>query len=579
MLRKVSTQNLEKFTFWVLGFLFLFAMHFHQPHPGGSGLESSFNTFSWIPITVFIGLSLMLLSVRGYLLYSALTVSLAVCALLLLIPAFYPHSQDPMIVGRIYGLLAGLLFFLGLQQLELNESLVKRLLVLVIASIWIEAILGWFQHAVLLPEGLLGFGHSDTRPLGIFKQPNVMASYMSSGLVLSGFMLPFYKDMLNKAERGFAIACLLTPLLVVPMICLLNSRVGWLGAGIGALLILPYLYSRGGGRIAAGWLMLLLLGLLVGTLMLGQTAGGFSTAIAKAGIDAARSEIYPATIRLILENFLFGVGYGNFEPSFNLFAAELYVLGLAGPMVANLDHPHNEILFWAAEGGVLSLAALLWAAYLVLMTVFRARTDYRLALIALFFPLVLHTQTEFPFYHSAVHWILFIVLIFVADFYGNEIRRKKFEPNLLVYVAAVLIPLGTAAFMISTLQAGAILWRYEYDPNAPPDSVLSIRNPMVWRERIMFDVLGRAMFMGLSQGDTSQVMPFIEYAEESLREHPRRNRYQDLILAYQILGQDNEANRIRREAEFRYPTFEFQDLSEGQFVIQTISATPAAERN
>ena len=95
----------------------------------------------------------------------------------------------------------------------------------------------------------------------------------------------------------------------------------------------------------------------------------------------------------------------------------------------------------------------------------------------------------------------------------------------------------------------------------------------------MFDVLGRSMFMGLSQGDTSQVMPFIEYVEESLNEHPRLSRYQDLILAYQILGLGNEAARIRREAEFRYPAVDFQDLSEGQFVIQTITATPEAERN
>ena len=579
MLSKISTQNLENISFWILGFLFLFATHFHQPHPGGYGLESSFNTFSWIPVSAFIGFTLLLLSVRGSVIYSPLLLSLSTCSILLLVPAFYPQSQDPMIVGRLYGLVAGLLVFLGLQQLRVNESQIIKLLSLVLASVWIEAIMGWCQHLVLLPEGLFGFGVSDARPLGIFKQPNVMASFMSAGLVMSGFLIPFYNKMGSRTESICARACLFTPLLVVPIISLLNSRVGWLGAGIGGLLIVPYLFARAGMRAAAGWLLMILLGLFVGYMLLGQTPDGFSTAIAKAGSFGPRAEIYPITLRLILENFFFGVGYGNFEPRFNLFAAELYAAGIAVPVDPNLHHPHNEVLFWAAEGGILSLAGLLIAALLVLMTILRAKPGYSLALVALFFPLVLHTQTEFPFYQSLAHWIVFILLIFVADFYSNEPKRKTFRPNLLVNVAAVLIPLGTAAFMISTLQAGAILWRYEYDPNAPPDSVLSIRNPMVWRERIMFDVLGRAMFMGLSLGDTSQVMPFIEYAEESLNEHPRLNRYQDLILAYQILGQDNEADRIRREAEFRYPAEEFYDLSEGQFVIQTITATPAAERN
>lgn len=576
---KISTQNLENISFWILGFLFLFATHFHQPHPGGYGLESSFNTFSWIPVSAFIGSTLLLLSVRGSIAYSPLLLSLSVCSLLLLVPAFYPQSQDPMIIGRLYGLVAGLLVFLGLQQLRLKESRLIKLLALVLAGVWIEAIMGWCQHLVLLPEGLFGFGVSDPRPLGIFKQPNVMASFMAAGLVLSGFLIPFYNKTGCRTDSICAKACLLTPLLVVPIVSLLNSRVGWLGASIGGLLIVPYLFTRAGTRAATGWLLMILLGLLVGYLLLGQTTGGFSTAIAKAESFGPRAEIYPMTLRLILDNFFFGVGYGNFEPAFNLFAAELYADGIAVPVDPNLHHPHNEVLFWAAEGGILSLAALLFAAILVLMRVIRAKPGHSLALVALFFPLVLHTQTEFPFHQSVAHWIFFILLIFVADFYSDDLKSKRFRPNLLIIVTAFLIPLGTAAFMISTLQAGAILWRYEYDPNAPPDSVLSIRNPMVWRERIMFDVLGRSMFMGLSQGDTSQVMPFIDYVEESLNEHPRLSRYQDLILAYQILGLDNEAARIRREAEFRYPAVEFQDLSEGQLVIQTITATPEAERN
>lgn len=574
MLSSLKTQNPGTSAYWILGFLFLLAMHYHQSHPAGDGLQLSFNTFSWIPISFFLGCSLFQIVSRSSIVYSNLTLGLLASFVLLFIPAFYPDSQDVTALGRFYALIAGLLIFVGLQQLTLSRERLWALFFFVLVAVIIEALYGYAQYFGLIPEGVLGYTPNTRAPWGVFRQPNVMSSFMATGLVLSAFLLPMYANNVAVRSKTAATICLLVPLIVIPIILLLNSRAGWLGALIGSAFMLHYLYRQAGRRVANSWMLMSMLAVPFGLYLLSNSSGGFGQAAAKVQLDPVRVSMYPVIIRMTLENPLLGVGYGNFESDFNAFAADLYSKGLAEPSgVSNLHHPHNELMYWSAEGGILALAGLLYAAFLVFNSILRSEKIYRLALIGLFFPIVLHTQTEFPFYHSVIHWVIFVMLIFLVDALGSQIRTKDLKSTLLIGTAGVVIPLVTTAFMVTTLHASRVLDRYESNPTTSPETLLSIVNPMVWQERLLFQVRSSQMYAAFAQGDTSRVQPFIDLLEEIIKTRPRWQHYQNLVFCYYFLNQTERSESYFKEAEYRFPNIKFYRPEDGYIQIRTYSST------
>ena len=47
-----------------------------------------------------------------------------------------------------------------------------------------------------------------------------------------------------------------------------------------------------------------------------------------------------------------------------------------------------------------------------------------IALMALVIPLVIHTQTEYPLYHSLLHWLVLLVLVFYIDSESQSPQHK-----------------------------------------------------------------------------------------------------------------------------------------------------------
>lgn len=561
-----KTQSPGNFAFWTLGFLFLGAMHYFQLHPAGSSLTLSFNVFAWIFLSFFIGFGLYQLVSESKWVHTDLTLGLLVAVVLLIIPAFYPASIDPLNIGRLYALLAGLLVFIVLQQLDMNDRTKDLLFFILLCAVWIEALLGWSQEYIVQSDNFMGH-REGSPPFGVFSQRNVMASFMATGLVLSGYLLSKFQEYSSRSF--YQTVCLLTPLVTVPLILMLNSRTGWIGALVGSLLMLFYLHSKVGVRQTVAWAMMIVLGIFVGFLLLNFGDGaGLSAALSRVQSDPIRERMYYQALLLILENPLFGVGFGNFETEFNSFAAALNAAGISGPNgEPNLSHPHNELLFWTIEGGVVSLLGLLLAAFLVLRCVFRLDGSTRFAMLGLLFPIVFHTQTEYPFYHSMVHWVVFIMIIYLIDSLANEKKTRQLKSTLLVGTAGIVIPLFTTLFMITTLQAGAILTKYETDRSTPVETLLDIRNPIVWRDRIQLKIRTDLMYQSLARNDFSQVQPYIDLLSGIVESKPRWQYFQNLILAHDFLGQSELASKRADEANYRFPDQSFYRLPDGSFTL------------
>ncbi|POF58015.1 ligase, partial [Vibrio vulnificus] len=116
------------------------------------------------------------------------------------------------------------------------------------------------QFLWLKPGNWMGYDTLSNRPYGIFQQPNVMASFLATGLIISGYLLARQPHKYNKHLSEITLLYLI-PLLTVPLIVVLASRTGWLAAMIATLLLLPYLYRFGTKIRFWGWLGSIILGL------------------------------------------------------------------------------------------------------------------------------------------------------------------------------------------------------------------------------------------------------------------------------------------------------------------------------
>ncbi|GAB6263253.1 PglL family O-oligosaccharyltransferase [Photobacterium sp. R1] len=540
-----------------LTFLFLLTMHYFQHNQGGSGLELPFNVSSWIPFSFAIAIGFLEISRQKILRYSRLTLVLFLCCLLLTLPVFYPEASPQAAANRLFALWAGWLFFIALQQFAFSQKQRQQILWLILKAAWLQTALAWYQFLWISPENAIGYNTDINRPYGIFQQPNVMASFLATGLILSAYLLarqPAYQRRWTLAQLGL----LLTPVAIVPMLIVLSSRTGWLAAVVGVLLILPYLTQFAARAKWRMWLLMVMMGLslawnLTSTLQWSPQPGRVS-------LESARTVIYPQVTEMFLHAPMRGVGYGNFEHAYLMQTAQWHQADPAQPYgLASLDHPHNELLFWASEGGILPLLALLIAAAAVLAKIRRAPANTQLALVALLFPITLHTQLEYPFYHSLVHWVVFLFLLYWIDSLSAKYFKQPLRFHQPFKVGGILLPACISAFMLTTLYSGAMLTRFE--ATSPPDltALEKVNNTWAWRHRFEWDFYQTQLKVGIHQNNPELIQGFITWADHMARELPRPILYQYLIRAHQALDNHRQAEHVREEARYLFPGLDFTE--------------------
>ncbi len=388
--------------YWLLG------MHFFMHNPGGAGLYLPFNAWGWIFASLAMGLGLWQVTLRQRLVFSPLQAGLWIGALLLLLPMLYPgFALKDYAIPRLLGLFAGLLFLFGLYQWQLNRLLRDRLLYLILIAIAMEAVLGLVQFYLLTQGNWIGYDTKANRPYGIFQQPNVMATFMATGIALA-IWLELRRDagrLLMALRYGVILSAAL--LLVV-----LQSRVGQLGGLLALLLLMPQLYRQ---RLLWRILGLVILAVAIGLLSQYWMAG------AKRGLEIYRSggmrSIYwPYAAKLIAQAPWSGWGYGSFESVFlHHYMADKALNPSMVQIEYNLDHPHNEFLYWAVEGGIAPMVGMVIMGGALLWRPAGVRWVNAMGLLALVTPILLHTQTEYPLYHAIVLWWLLLTLIYIID--------------------------------------------------------------------------------------------------------------------------------------------------------------------
>ena len=554
--------------YWLLG------MHFFMHNPGGAGLYLPFNAWGWIFASLVIALGLWQVTLRQRLVISSLQLGLWLGALLLLLPMTYPGFElQDYAIPRLLGLFAGLLFLFGLYQWRLERPTRDRLLYLLLGAVAIEALLGLVQYYLLTPGNWIGYDIRANRPYGIFQQPNVMASFMATGLALA-IWLELRKEG-NPWLQGLCYGVIVsTSLLLV----VLQSRVGQLGGLLALILLVPQLYRQ---RQLGRMLGLAGLGIALGLLSLYGLAG------AKRGLEiyqsgGMRSIYWPYAAKLIAEAPWTGWGYGSFESVFlQHYMADKAQHPAMVQIEYNLDHPHNEFLYWAVEGGIAPMLGMVLMGGALLWRVSRTGWVRGPALLALVTPILLHTQTEYPFYHSIAHWWALLLLVHVLDAEVEEgaeasWREYTYRPWLLLRFAAIAIPLIVVPFMLTAIHTAWVVTQYERGGYKQPALLLDIVNPLAWLTRVEFDVNAVRLMVGLQANNKAELEAYLDWGQAFVRHTPRANIYANMVIALNALGRTAEADNLRASALMLYPGEPLLTVSAARKVAATLERKPSS---
>lgn len=541
----MKTQDyLTRAFFITFALLMVLGAHYFQQDFGGSGLEVTVNNVVWIFFSLLIGLGLWKVTAQKKIYYSAYTPIIFIALGLLLLPVFYANNMfASQSYTRLLGLCAGLLLFFSLQQFNFKQSQVEKLLLLIVCAALIQACFSLTQSYLLTAGNIFGYNVSYGRPYGVFNQVNVLGSFMATSVILCGYLLAKVND---KRLQAFL---LVSATLCMWVLVMTVSRTAYLAVVCALFLLAPWAWQRNKKRFTL-FLLVLMVGLGAGSLKEELLAKRNVEALQEGGI---RTQFYEHSWQMIKQQPLQGHGYGAFERAFLYSKAERIANGEEFGFSGVLTHPHNDLLFWAVEGGVAPIIGILLLVFSFLFLLRAFKLKQALTLLALVFPIALHTQTEYPLYHSALHWLVLIVLVFYVNHQSLKRYEIPLQSTFLLRSTGIMIPFFTLIFMVTNLQTTATLMAFERGGAKDISSLLTINNPLVAEDRISFHLSKFHLAAALNSADQSVMDELLTDLEwHWTQRSPRPPFIQMLHIAYLETGQLSRAKKVLVEANFLF---------------------------
>jgi len=528
---------------------FLLGLHAVIPNNGGTQGDS----LPWV-LTGWMMLCLMVAGVWwGLPRHQALRVTstfmwLVAASLLLTLPLLWSPHPDWQInaLPRLAGLWGGVAVYFTLLQCRLSATHWRMILAAIAISTVTQALFvlteiffpAWVP---VVSQNVMSTGLN----YGVFQQRNVTASFLATGLIILTFLLTDARAVLvNRRVERFRVGLLAGgTLLLSATLVLLNSRVGWLGSVL-ALLLFSLLLWRSRTplllRHRAGWVLALpVLGALLGYgLTLMKPELGYVVH------DASNSQRWltlKASVQMLAEHPLSGWGYGGFE-----YAFQHWVITQNPPVLSRemMNHPHNEILFWGVEGGLVALLGLGGLIIAGIRLIATGCTLPRLALSLCLIPVLLHTQLEYPLYQSLAHWLIVILLLVnldegggVADPQPASCGRK---PAQLLIVLVALAGVGLTAM---ALRNEIVLTAFELR-QLPDDSELT-HLPLPWlaESRYQQDRALLEITRFEKTNNPAALEEFVKRGRRWLQTREDADMYNNLIDVERYLGQEAQTGR------------------------------------
>ncbi|MGB0203590.1 MAG: Wzy polymerase domain-containing protein [Neptuniibacter sp.] len=545
---KFSPQNL---LFLLLVLQFVIAPFYYQPNFGGEGLYLPYNSSVWIVAVWIIATGAFLISRSRTVVLPRYWLGLACLPLGALITGFIVETINPTEwLTRLSVITGGYLFFLALFQFRLTSKQIDQSLYIILAFGMIAAAYGVFQ--IVFTTNIYPFipRSPNNIPVGVFQQVNLQASSMATLLVLVYYLIS--RPTLNTSLLIKTSLCI-TVFLASYIIAASGSRVGLLGAILGLTIL-----------IIGRWRLLtrkknLFISILVLTIAgaTTQTSGLLKSTVkfdrAMGGMEAdIRWKVYKISWDLFIESPVTGHGLGSFQKVFQEKRRAYQQQGsLHMGNHPRFSHPHNEIIFWLVEGGIIAMCGIILAATVTFIQLIRVGWQRGSGYAALLIPITLHTQVELPFYISNTHWLLLLFLLFVTHQHSKQnlqITSLSVSANRLIPVSFIGIAFATSWTLIQAQIANSDLVKYYASKTTQYELLDKPLSSLYFRDHALFLSLRQKMIEGIKEKKPEPVVEFINFTENLIQKVPAINYYIELVNAYNIIGQTELRDRLLKEA-------------------------------
>ena len=550
----MSAYSLTSRLFWLFLTIYVaLGMHFFMHNQGGSGLYLPFNMLGWAFVSILISIGIWHLTLVKQLTFSRTQLWFLVGFAILLLPFLNPQAEwNASAQPRFLAIAAGLLLFFALSQFQFTEQQRHGLLYLLLGAVAIEVMFGLTQFFILKDGNWLGYNVKVNRPYGIFQKDSVFSSFLAAGLAISLYLQRWDEAVQTSRWRQVLLSVILvaTPLLLVQI----QSRAGNYGVILVVLCMLPVLWSYN-RRIFWWSVVLLSIGLSIGLLAHTSVRSADSYVLT----SGFRKLYWSHLLTMLPQSPWLGHGYGSFEYTFlhDFYAPEHITPGMHW-MEENLDHPHNEVLFWLHEGGIVAVIGLVVFATGYIRSLFKCSGwAKRISLLALVLPLLFHSMVEYPFYHSVAHFFLFIVFLWLADAESGQQKVYSCQYWFLARVVAIIIPLIVVPFMLTGLQAAYVLTKYDRAKDKNPQVLEQIINPLPWMMMYEFQMRSVQLTFSAAMHDKAGLESYVDWAKEFLHNTPRAVVYGRLVYALQQLNDKEQAQFWLDEGKRVFPRADF----------------------
>tara|TARA_R110000787_G_scaffold164646_1_gene277772 strand:- start:3331 stop:5040 length:1710 start_codon:yes stop_codon:yes gene_type:complete len=536
---------------WLLALLFLVSPFYLASSLGGTGFDLPFNITVWAAATLVIAYSVWYFCGQEKLILPANYKGLLALPVGILLAAALAGVQDPITwLFRIVYVMAGVVFLFGLFQFRLKNT--DRILLLIAIATLLHSLVGIIQ-LFQLPVLLNWISRTDRAvATGVFQQVNVMASFLTTGILVS-----IYLCLRPVAYKRFylKVFLLITISIATYVMVATGSRIGLL-SGLLGLLILLIAYRT---QVSKNWKMVVSVLLLIVLASWLAKEGLHKTfdksyQIIEAQYSDQRLSIYRISIDAFSGAPIKGHGIGSFLEKFGLASSAFYQQHPTANMPRYIAHPHNELLQWAIEGGLLALVGILIAMFSVLWFVMKYKHQRLLAYLALLLPITFHTQVEHPFYISSFHWFLWLTLLFVL--LNNYVVIKQNSLSLVANKStrglALLILAISVFFLGHTALAQQQL--YEFLSQSPQSTNLNHALSNVYYKTYSEQIVMRThLHDAIARNDDEKLVQVINWFESELEKKPELKLFEDIINGYFALEKpDRRCLTIHKSLDY-YP--------------------------
>ncbi len=278
-----------------------------------------------------------------------------------------------------------------------------------------------------------------------------------------------------------------------------------------------------------------------------------------------RLNILKGTLQLIRLHPLKGSGLGSFEKQYPV---AMQTLGLTE--TSHITHPHNELLYVWAEGGVVAVVGLFLALWFCFWPVRAGNdagmqgTDISLIVPAriLMLPILLHALLEYPLYQSAPHLLALLLLIRVGQpvpSVPEHVPERRKDSAVLTRAGRAGAAMLSACqlFVLIVLFRGfhmqAMLTRSEQHGlhNFPVQA--SLADTITEYSRYDFDAHSRLLLDYNRTRDPEVLAEYLDWSSIFLQIHDDSGVYDSVIRIRRHLGDFTGAEILRRKAHSIFP--------------------------